>query len=253
MTLAQQYGFGRFLLPGLILAVVIVGTNRAQAEQAPETEVIVLSTLHQFHGETRCYSFGDLSSVIEQLDPGVLAVELTPADLESRRNQSTKQEYQQSVFPLLDKNGYAVVPMEPAQPLFDEIVGLFRKAQTDLNEQNPDMAKAFGLYADSLYELLRNHWISIEAVNSRETDILFESKHRFQNAIFGPMEADAWERWNRHFLKQILYAAETNPGSRIVVLVGAEHAYWLRAHLKSGDLHLLDVEQMLAGSESCEQ
>lgn len=229
---------------GLFIATALPKTGRA--EDAKSAEVIVLSTLHQFHEQTEGYTFDDLSRIIEQLRPDVLAVELTMADIESRRDQSTKQEYQRSVFPLLEKHSYVIVPLEPSQPLFDELVGLFRNAQKELSEQNPDAAEAFGLYVDTLYEMLRERWTSPESVNSRATDILFESKHRFQSAIFGPMEDQAWERWNQHFLHQILVAADANPGARILVLVGAEHAYWLRAHLKLSEVILLDVDHLFS-------
>ena len=205
----------------------------------------MLSTLHQLHAQTDGYSFEDLSEVIEQLQPDILAVELTATDLESRRDQPTKQEYQRSVFPLLDKHDYDVVPLEPPQPLYDELVSLFRQAQKDMSEQNPVGAESFGLYTDSLFGYLGELWVSPAAVNSQATDILFESKHRFQSALFGPVDAHAWEGWNQHFLQQILRTANANPDKRILVLVGAEHAYWLRAHLANSEIILLDTQLMI--------
>jgi hypothetical protein len=232
----------------LTLIVASVGAEHGRAADNGPAEVIVLATLHQFHGQTEGYSFEDLSNVIEQLHPDILAVELTAADVESRREQTTKQEYQRAVFPLLDKHDYLVVPLEPPQPLYDELVGLFRKAQKNLGEDNPAAAETFGIYTDALYEILWARWTSPGAVNSRETDALFESKHRFQSALLGPDEAKAWEAWNQYFLQQVLDAANTNPGKRILVLVGVEHAYWLRARLKRSDIVLLDTKKLLDGS-----
>ena len=228
---------------GTMLAVA--GVSRGIASETGPAEVIVLSTLHQLHAQTDGYSFEDLSEVIERLHPDILAVELTATDIQSRRDQPTKQEYQQSVFPLLDKHDYEVVPLEPPQPLYDELVSLFRLAQKDLSEQNPVGAESFGLYMDSLFEYLGELWVSPAAVNSRATDILFESKHRFQSALFGPEDARAWEGWNQHFLQQILKTTTANPGKRILVLVGAEHAYWLRAHLANSEIILLDTQRMI--------
>jgi hypothetical protein len=222
------------------------GFGMGIANAADKAEVIVLSTLHQLHAETEGYSFADLSDVIEQLQPDILAVELTAEDLESRRDQSTKQEYQRAVFPLLDKHDYSVVPLEPPQPLYGNLVGLFRKSQKDLSEQNPAAAESFNLYTDSLFEFLGERWDSPGAVNSRATDILFESKHRFQSALFGDEEAQAWQGWNQHFLQQILKTAAAHPDSRILVLVGAEHAYWLRSHLADNEVTLLDTQRLLA-------
>jgi hypothetical protein len=208
-------------------------------------EVVVLSTLHQLHAQTKGYSFEDLAAVIEQLRPDILAVELTPTDLASRRDQSNKQEYPRSVFPLLDKHDYRVVALEPGEPKYSDIVQMFRRGQTELREQSPEKAELFNVYVSTLFEYLSEYWESPATVNSQVSNMIFESKHRFQNEVFGPTESAAWEAWNQHFLEQIVEAAESSPGMRIVVLVGAEHAYWLRAHLQNDDINLLDAEGML--------
>lgn len=230
-----------------IVAMVscLAGMPPALAGDTARAEVIVLSTLHQLHDSTPGYSFEDLSRTIEQLQPDVLAVELTAEDLSSRREQTVKQEYQRSVFPLLDQHDYAVVPLEPPQPLYGELVGLMRRAQVELKEQQPARAESFQVYMTSLFRLLGERWRSPADVNSPVTDALFESKHRFQADLFGPDESRAWEGWNRHFLEQVLAAARANPGKRILVLVGAEHGYWLREQLRASDVRLLDTYQLL--------
>lgn len=239
----------RFL--GVILlaaALSAPGFPPATAQDNQPTQVIVLSVLHQLHGEIEGYDFDVLAQTIERLHPDVLAVELTAADLESRREQPNKQEYQRSVFPLLDRHGYDAVPLEPDQPRYDELVGLFRGAAIGLRQDHPDRAESFDLFVQSLYQLLEEKWVSPSAVNSRETDLLFESKHRFQGLLFGPDERAAWEGWNQHFLQQILKATAGHPGKRILVLVGAEHAYWLRSQLSGRNLELLDTAALLSSS-----
>jgi len=98
---------------------------------------------------------------------------------------------------------------------------------------------------ESLYAILERRWTSAVAVNSPETDLAFAVKHRFQSAVFGAGEAAAWEGWNRHFLAQVMAAAEAHPGRRILVLVGAEHTYWLRRELASQDVVLPDTAVLL--------
>lgn len=205
----------------------------------------MLSVLHQLHGEIDHYSFDVLTDVIESLRPDVVAVELTNADLESRREQPTKQEYQKSLFPLLERHDYTLVALEPEPPLYDDLVGRLRRASAELQQNNAAGAAAFATYSETLYEMIMERWVSPAAVNSAATDLLFESKHRFQSALFGPDEAAAWEGWNRHFLERILEAAEHHPGRRILVLVGAEHGYWLRKNLRDTGVTLADTEQLL--------
>ncbi|MBK9162700.1 MAG: hypothetical protein IPM21_02060 [Acidobacteria bacterium] len=198
-----------------------------------KSEVLVLGTLHQFHEKTSGYSFADLSRIIETIKPDILATELTPEALENRSEQKTKQEYQRSIFPLLEKHGYLAIPMEPAEPEYSRLVGIFRASSKEFNEKFPQKSEAFSVYSNQLYEYLFEKWKSAEAVNSDETDALFEVKHEFQNALFGPNEEAAWDGWNSHFLKQILAAAKQHPGKRVLVLVGVEHTYWLRKELKA--------------------
>lgn len=196
-----------------------------------DTEVIVLATLHQLHAEVKGYSFQELGRTIEKIRPDVLAVELTPGDLGSRREQKTKVEYAQSVFPLIDKHKYRAVALEPTEPLFSELVGFARRSDSENREKHPEKVEAFSTYSKALYGYLLKHWDSVAAVNSKETDALFQVKHDYQNALFGETEAKVWTAWNAHFLERILLAAEENRGKRILVLVGAEHAYWLRERI----------------------
>ena len=230
-------------LIGMTLAAV--GASQVMADETRPAEVVVLSTLHQLHADTEGYSFEILTRVIEELSPDILAVELTLVDLDNRREQNTKQEYQASVFPLLDKHGYGTLALEPPQPRYDEIVQMFREAQQTMMEQNPQGAEVFGTYVSTLFDVLNDYWKSPETVNSRVTDMFFDAKHRFQGEVFGPKEITAWEAWNNHFLEQIVSLARSSPDKRIVVLVGAEHAYWLRAHLQNSDVLLLDTESLL--------
>src|SRR4028118_728335 len=111
----------------LVLLVLILSNSfTVSYAQKKKTRIFVLSALHQLHEQTKFYSFETLSQIIEKQKPDVLAVELTPSDLEKRKEQKTKQEYQRSVFPLLDKHKYTVVPLEPAEPKFSQIVTLIK-------------------------------------------------------------------------------------------------------------------------------
>ena len=216
-----------FLLFSLV--VIIAQESHAQARST----VFVLSTLHQFHSDSSFYSFTTLSNIVRDLKPDVICVELTPTDLASRKEQKTKQEYPKSIFPLADKYGYRMVPMEPGEPLFTELVGLTRQSERELRENHPDKAEAFSIFTEELYKQLFAQWDSVLAINSQITDSNFEVKHRYQNALFGAKQEGAWEEWNKHFLQTIVDTAQKYKGKRIVVLVGVEHAYWLRARLRT--------------------
>ncbi|MBS1795681.1 MAG: hypothetical protein JSS81_17635 [Acidobacteria bacterium] len=227
-----------------IIAVIFVFGSIGLAQK--KTEVVVLATLHQFHADNQGYSFDVLSRTIERIRPDVVAVELTPKDLESRREQKVKIEYARSVFPMIDKHKYKTVALEPDEPLYSELIGLLKESNKEAQEKFPQKTEAFSIYSDVLYAYLFKRWTSVAAVNSKETDALFEVKHDYQNALFGAREAKVWNDWNAHFLARILDAAASNKGKRILVTVGAEHAYWLRRELaKESAVRLREVADFL--------
>lgn len=229
-----------------LLFIFLLFNFSIYSQKTRKTEVFILSTLHQFHTENKNYSFEKLSQIIENLKPDIIAVELTPSDLKSRREQKTKQEYQKSIFPVADKNKYQLVPLEPAEPKFSELVGLVRDSEMEIREKSPEKAEAFSIYSDKLYENLFRFWDSPMAVNSAQTDALLEVKHDFQNALYGEKQTRGWEGWNNNFLEKILETAKENPGKRIVVTVGVEHAYWLRKHLRDNKtISLLEPQKFL--------
>jgi Family of unknown function (DUF5694) len=220
----------------------------SHAATPPASEVVVLCALHQLHEETSYYTYADLSTEIERLHPDVLAVELTPADLKAKVEQKNKREYQNSVYPLLQRHNWTAVALEPEDPRRSELIGLMREAEDSLRNASPQKDEAFQTYTDSLFKYLLSKWNSPADVNASWTDHLFAVKHRFQNRLYGPKEEQGWEGWNQHFLAQIVAAAKQNPGKRLVVIVGAEHGYWLREHLREqAGVELLDTESLLRG------
>jgi len=211
------------------------------------TEIMVLGTLHQLHGEVKYYTYEHLSMIIEKFSPDILAVELRPSDVENRTPQRIKQEYPKSVYPLLDKLKCKVIPLEPSEPEYSRLVELGRKPVEELQKNNPAAVEQFGLYVNALYEVLFEWWNTPIDVNSPETDRHFEIKHKYQHAVFGKDEERGWELWNQHFLDQILRASKDNPNDRMLVLVGAEHTYWLRKKLRNQlGVELLDTPTVLS-------
>lgn len=215
-----------------ILLFLLTLTATVHAAPAPPSEVVVLCALHQMHEKAPFYSYADLSAAIERLRPDILAVELTESDLKAQTEQKNKREYQNSVYPLLRNHSWIAVPLEPSEPRRTELIALMRDSEQSLQQSAPQNDEAFDSYNDTLFKYLLSEWHSAADVNSAWTDRLLAVKHQFQNAIYGPKEEEGWEGWNQHFLQKILAAAKQHPGKRIVVIVGVEHGYWLRAHLQ---------------------
>lgn len=233
------------MLKRLLLNLLLAFPAVAMASP-PSAEVVVLSTLHQMHDEVPAYSFDVLGTVIERLAPDVLCVELRADTLQARGPERTRQEYPKVVYPLISRHGYRVYAMEPGEPTYTAIVRPYASAQAEFPKRAPEQAAAFQRYTEGAYAALRAYWTSPARVNDATTDSMLRAKHDLQGAMIGPDERDGWERWNRHFLEVVVRAAGENPGRRIVVTVGAEHAYWLREHLVAAPgVRLLDAAMLL--------
>lgn len=231
-----------------LMALLTLGSLAAPAEarEVAPAEVVVLGTLHRMHDEIPSYDFGQLERIVEGLEPDVLCVELQPADLESRPDEPNKQEYPRVIYPLIDKRRYRVYALEPAEPLFSELLGPYVEANRRFVASQAEQSALLGAFVESTYAVLKRYWKSPVEVNDELTDRVFRAKHDLQAALVGPGEVQGWESWNRHFLDVVETAALENPGKRVLVLVGAEHAYWLRAQLVSSErLRLVDTAKLL--------
>ncbi|NZA26550.1 hypothetical protein H0E84_09140 [Luteimonas sp. SJ-92] len=216
----------RWMVAGLL------GVSAWAGAQEPATEVAVLSTLHRMHGDVPGYGLDVLAGDLEALAPDVLCIEVRPDRLAERAPEQVKIEYPEVVYPMLEQGGYRVYPMEPAEPAYSVMVEPYRAAQEAFVAGQPEASAAFDAYVEGMYAALRAYWTSSARVNDAVTDAHMRAKHMLQDALFGTAEAEGWERWNRHFLAVVDRALDENPGKRVVVLVGAEHAYWLRDRLR---------------------
>jgi hypothetical protein len=189
-------------------------------------------------------SAADLSAAIERPPPTSLPWN-SPADPKDKVEQKNKRGIR-SVYPLLGVTNWATVALEPKGPRRTELIGLLGGAEQELQKTSPQKDEAFDTYNDTLFKYLLAEWHSGADVNAAWTDRLFAVKHSFQHSLYGPQEEQGWEGWNQYFLQQIETAAKQNPGKRIVVIVGVEHGYWLREHLRTQeDVRLLDTAGLL--------
>jgi hypothetical protein len=212
----------------------------------PPAQVIVLDTLHQLHSEVPVYSNSVLSRLIERLKPDVLCIEVKPADVTRRPAEKTKQEYPAVVYPLIDRLHDRVYAMEPGEPEYSDLLKPYREGNRAFDANSPAQSAALGRYSEGVYAGLEAYWTSPARVNDAVTDSVLRAKHDLQEAMIGPTDRQLWEAWNGHFLEVITRAARENPGRRIVVTVGAEHGYWLRAHLAHvPGVQLMDTSLLL--------
>lgn len=229
-----------------MIGLLVFAFSAFGVQAGEKAEVAVLSVMHKLHAEMPYYDFDDIERIIETLKPDVLCVELQPDDLKSRPDEKNKQEYPRVVYPLIDEHGYRVYAMEPAEPKFSELLQPYLEANRRFMEEQPDKSATLDRFIESTYGALNAYWQSPADVNGEITDHVFRAKHDTQGALVGEGERQGWENWNSHFLGVIETAVRENPEKRVLVIVGAEHAYWLRERLAANtSIKQLDTAALL--------
>ena len=233
----------------LVLALACA-SSPAWAAQKP-ARVVVMATLHKMHAQVPAYGFDRLASLVEGLQPDVLCLEVQPHDLAERGQERVKEEYPRVIYPLLARHHYALYALEPGEPTFSDIVKPYVASARAFQTRQPKQSEAFAAYSEAALKSLATYWTSPRRVNDVTTDAVMAAKHKLQQAMIGAGERAGWQAWNQYFLQIIERAARQHPGARIVVLVGVEHTYWLRNHLRSlPGITLEDTASLMPGNSA---
>jgi heme-degrading monooxygenase HmoA len=209
------------------------------------TDLLVLSTLHQYHRDVACYGFGVLREILVALAPDLVLLEVTDDDLHLRRDEKVKREYPEVVYPLMAQGLLREArALEPSGRQREEILDRFQAAAGQFRA-SPGYAALERYHQQWLKDLLAS-WRDPVEVNASETDDRVRAKHDYQNALYPPDYAQAWTDWNACFIDRITEAVGQLRPRLAVALVGLEHSYWLRPRLEARhDMKLPDAAQAL--------
>ncbi len=245
----------------LFAALIIGGSCFSAAQtQVPEnsrrpkgstakTRVFVLGTLYKRHERATHYDLQVLEKLIQSIDADVLVLDVTPKELLAKEVHPGKIEYTQVIFPSLNKKQYLVYPAEPDEPLFSELVNAVKRAHEEAASSKPEDMKAMKQFTDFTYEALFRYWRSPREVNSDTTAKVLAAKKALEAEVVGPVEAQVWEKWNRHWTETIVRAADENPGKTILALTGIENRYWIVDALRQKRrIHLVNLEAWFAAT-----
>ncbi len=107
-----------------------------------------------------------------------------------------------------------------------------RENSKKIRSEQPHAVAAFDKFLVLFYVRFSDQTLSSVAdLATPAFDDMVRLKHDFQIEVFGDAEKQAWNGWNDHFLQTIAEVNRQNHGKRIVVVVGAEHHYWLKQAL----------------------
>jgi hypothetical protein len=219
-------------------------TSPLPVDSSRRPQVLVLSTLHQYHAQASCYGFSTLRAIIAALAPDLLLLEVSEEDLRTRPDERIKREYPEVVYPLLAALGVQALALEPSGDGRHALIERMRAAESQFRDS--ERSEAHYAYVNEWFKSLVSCWRTPADVNSTGTDAAVFAKHAIEKSIYPPDSTRSWEEWNQHFLDQITNAVNQRRPRLALVLVGLEHSHWLRSRLaRRTGLDLLDAQATL--------
>lgn len=213
----------RISLFSLFCGFLLLNCNPLLAAFGPQdsnstTEVIVLGTHPGIVALAPEYSPAHLRALLIKLKPDILAVD-APANLPDSLKLAPP-EIVEVVEPWAREQNKSVVPIGWNEAQFAELT------TKSLQEIQVGKNRAKYLAAEDKFQRQRAELpVSIQALNSDGHHQLWRDYH---NSIHEVLEKGTpWEDWNAKILENVLQVAKTNSGKRIVVVIGAAHAYYL--------------------------
>lgn len=215
----------------------VLSLDLAANDEGPAT-VGVLGTLGHLHTDSSFghYSLDDVDRWVRAFRPDVLCVGVRPEEWLAYRQDPEQSalppEYSRCLLPLAEEEAIAVAPVDTAG---DDLRLLERAAEADPRLAGRDQAER-----GHMLELWRRAELGPLSCNDAESQQAARACHEARWRSAPELEQVLWQQRNEDLVAGILDVLRENPGRRVLVVVGAEHVYWVREALgRAEGLNLL--------------
>jgi len=199
-------------------------------QKREQTIIIIFGTMHFGREDFPAYA-RRLGEIIEEITPDIICSELSPEQLAGTQSCNSKPEQRDVVMPTAKRLGIPIVPIQPSTEQAVEWEKRFKATDGKLRSQEP--SRYYIEYSEYLAEQEAQLWGNlmksddcIENVQLTEYHVFPEARDRVECRLLPDREALLVE-WNESFLSRIEETIEDNQGSRILVIAGLWHKYWL--------------------------
>jgi len=202
-----------------------------------QTTIIIVGSMHLAPDEYPEYRQW-LTKIIEEIAPNIICAELSPEQLAGTQTCNSKPEQRDIVMPTARRLGIPIVPIQLPTPIAIEWDNQYKALENEvrMNETSCAVLDFCNMLAHKEADLWRIRMKSASCIEHYQ----YEDYHVFceardeANAILFPELAKPYNEWNEYFLEQIEHTIKDNPGSRIMVIAGLWHKYWLWNRLEGG-------------------
>jgi hypothetical protein len=189
----------------------------------------------------------DLGKAIQEIDPDVICAEISPEQLAGTQTCDSKPEQRDIVMPLARQLGIRVVPIQPSTQSGLALEHAKNAVEAQLQRQK-NLASAVE-YSRCLTRFAHTFWLesakSAGCFENIQTTEMHEHSYvcdRVEETLF-PDRARLMIGWNESMLQRIEDTIVSSPHSRILVIVGLWHKYWLWNRLRArGDIEVHNLQ-----------
>ncbi|HEX7950026.1 MAG TPA: hypothetical protein VF494_06735 [Candidatus Limnocylindrales bacterium] len=210
---------------------------QSRQQRPPRSRVALLGTLGHLHGEAARYNFKRLRTLVETLEPDLLAVEVEPDDWESGVPERLPLEVRLALAPASRLTDVVVVPLgaEPRLDVANEDgrLGRFRAA---LIQRAEDLLTSKARAIDDPAGVSRGAYVH-----------LCSGMCNLEAAAAGKDGRVAWARANDRVIERLREVVARNPGSRVLVAVNCRRLHVLTRRLRglTDEVELVRFEDLI--------
>lgn len=185
------------------------------------TKVAVLGTLAEFHREPIPYDLVALLALVEEIDPDLLCLDMTPGQWQEQDFGNLPPEYQEALLPLAHQTDIVVVPIGGGQTIPAPKIGGWR-------------GKGIGWVRGRLTTLQRTA-SGPAAINQGWRHELANYLYHASRWLAGEEVEEATRLHTDQLTQAVLNTVRRDPGTRILVVVNVQHCHHIRHRLRQHD------------------
>ncbi|MBI5547996.1 MAG: hypothetical protein HY901_29285, partial [Deltaproteobacteria bacterium] len=231
----------RWAAPFLLAPLLACAAHQKGNADQRAAEVFVIGGIHQDHEKAKLYTYERMGTLVQELTPEILCVEVLPENLANGTDKGMPWDFRRFMVPNARKMGIPIVGVD----WWNTEEGSKWEALQRQAASDESLAAEIQLYGGifaGLGQYFRERDFS--EINSEEITALWRAKSAFKAEVVGRNAAyqpilDFETRRNAEMLARIEQALAAHPGKRVLVAVGIDHKHALEDGLRQHGVRVL--------------
>lgn len=193
------------------------------ANSSTKSRLALLGVLGHLDRERLHYDIASLRSLVEELEPDLLGIELEPEAWQQSDLANASAEVREALLPAARRTATVIVPLGSFSP---------EKLKPPEHGRPAGWRAALVRCLDWLLDRLERTVQGPDGVNTGVFHHLCHLLCCLQETASSPERQYAWEASNERILERLLWIVRRDPGRRVLAAVHCRRLYWLQARLR---------------------